>query len=94
MAAAVGTVTAETAAVRVTGWTFEVGAGTGHHRHEFDYVVVPVTGGTFTVIDGQGVVTTMQQVAGVPYLGTVGTAHDVVNATDGPVSFVEVEMKG
>ena len=38
--------------VRVTTWTFDAaGAATGEHRHEFDYLVVPVTGGTFKVID-------------------------------------------
>ena len=94
MSAAVGTVIADTAAVRVTRWTFDVGAGTGQHQHEYDYVVVPVTGGAFTVTDGQGRVSTMQQLAGVPYLGVAGTAHDVRNATDQLVSFVEVETKG
>lgn len=94
MVAAVGTVTADTAAVRVTRWNFESGAGTGRHRHEHEYAVIPVTGGLFTVTDAQGGVTTMQQVAGEPYLGKIGTAHDVVNATDDPVSFVEVEWKG
>ena len=93
MVAAVGRVTTDTALVRVTTWTFGVGAGTGQHRHEYDYVVVPVTGGTFTVTDVRGRVSTMQQVAGVAYPGAVGTAHDVVNATGQPVSFVEVEMK-
>lgn len=94
MVTAVGTVTADTAAVRVTRWDFGAGAGTGQHRHEHDYVVIPVTGGVFDVTDAQGGMTTMHQMAGVPYLGKVGTAHDVANATDHRVSFVEVEMKG
>jgi quercetin dioxygenase-like cupin family protein len=94
MVAAAGTVTADTAAVRVTRWDFGAGAGTGQHRHEYDYVVIPVTGGVFAVTDAQGGRTTMRQVAGFPYLGKLGTAHDVVNATDQQVSFVEVELKG
>jgi quercetin dioxygenase-like cupin family protein len=93
MEAAAGTVTADTAAVRVTRWDFGAGAGTGQHRHEHDYVVIPVSGGVFAVTDAQGATTTMQQVAGVPYLGKMGTAHDVVNATDQQVSFVEVELR-
>jgi hypothetical protein len=28
-----------------------------------------------------------------PYLGTAGTDHDVVNATDGEAVFVEIELK-
>jgi beta-alanine degradation protein BauB len=80
--------------VRVTTWTFEAaGAATGQHRHEFDYVVVPVTGGTFTVFDLDGSKREMNQVAGSPYPGTAGTAHDVVNAADHEAVFVEIELK-
>lgn len=93
MVAAVPTVTADTADVRVTTWTFGPDAGTGPHRHEFDYVVVPVTGGVFTVTDSQGRASTMEQVAGSAYLGTAGTTHDVANATGRQVSFVEVELR-
>ncbi|PWT74605.1 MAG: cupin, partial [Proteobacteria bacterium] len=31
--------------VRVTEWRFAPGAATGWHRHEYDYVVVPMTTG-------------------------------------------------
>ena len=80
--------------VRVTTWTFEAaGDATGQHRHEFDYVVVPVTGGTFTVTDVDGSVREMSQVAGSPYFGAAGTDHEVVNATDGQAVFVEIELK-
>src|SRR6476659_9600388 len=35
--------------VRVTTWSFEkAGDSTGAHVHEYDYVLVPVTGGTLT----------------------------------------------
>lgn len=74
MVAAVPTVTDDTADVRVTTWTFGPDAATGRHRHEFDYVVVPVTGGIFTVTDSQGRTSTMEQVAGSAYLG-VGRHH-------------------
>ena len=51
--------------VRVTTWTFgAAGAATGRHRHEFDYVVVPITGGRFEVIEIDGSVREMDQVAG------------------------------
>jgi hypothetical protein len=80
--------------IRVTNWTFPtLGSGTGQHRHEFDYVVVPITGGSFTVTSPDGSARTMTQVAGTPYLGSAGTAHEVANATDRPATFVEVEMK-
>ena len=80
--------------VRLTTWTFPAaGAATGQHRHEFDYVVVPITGGRFEVVDVDGSVRTMNQVAGSPYLGTAGTAHDVVSAADREAVFVEIELK-
>ena len=34
--------------VKVTRWDFSPGAETGWHRHEMDYVVVPLTDGTLT----------------------------------------------
>jgi quercetin dioxygenase-like cupin family protein len=80
--------------VRVTTWTFRgPGEATGEHRHEFDYVVVPVTGGTFDVVDLDGSTHSMEQVAGRPYLGTAGTEHDVIHAGEGDTIFVEIELK-
>ncbi len=77
--------------VRVTTWTFTAaGDGTGPHVHEYDYVVVPVTGGTFTVTDSDGTTHDLIQHAGTPYLGSSGTAHNVVGAA---ATFVEIELK-
>ena len=53
--------------IRMTTWTFtEKDMAIGHHVHEFDYVVVPVTGGTFRVISDDGSEREMKQVAGEP----------------------------
>ncbi len=80
--------------VRVTTWTFdEAGDATGPHVHEYDYIVVPVTGGRFTVVDSDGATREMAQEAGSPYRGTAGTAHDVVNAAGTRAVFVEIELK-
>jgi quercetin dioxygenase-like cupin family protein len=81
--------------IRVTTWTFAgAGASTGPHVHEYDYVVVPVSGGTFVVTDSDGTVHEMTQNAGSPYRGTAGTAHNVANGADVPAVFVEIELKG
>jgi hypothetical protein len=45
------------------------------------------------VIDLDGSKREMNQVAASPYLGTAGTAHDVVNAADHEAVFVEIELK-
>ena len=87
-------VNADNDEVRVTTWTFgAAGAATGQHRHEFDYVVVPITGGRFEVVDIDGSVREMNQVAGSPYLGAAGTEHDVVSAAAQEAVFVEIELK-
>ena len=41
--AAVPTVQIDNDSVRVTEWRFAPGAETGWHRHEHEYVVIPVT---------------------------------------------------
>ncbi len=80
--------------VRVTRWHVPAdGGATGPHVHELDYLVVPVTGGTFQVTNADGSVREMTQEAGVSYAGAAGTDHDVVNTGNSPAVFVEVELK-
>ncbi len=80
--------------VRVTTWTFDAtGDATGPHVHEYDYIVVPVTGGSFTVVDSDGATREMTQNAGSPYRGNAGTSHNVINSTGVSAVFVEVELK-
>jgi hypothetical protein len=86
--------TIDDAQVRVTTWTFAgAGASTGPHVHEYDYIVVPVTGGTFVVTGSDGAVRELTQRAGQPYRGSAGTAHEVVNGAAQPAVFVEIELK-
>ena len=94
MAIARSTRTADDDRVRVTTLAFEDGDETGEHRHEYDYLVVPVTGGTFTVIECDGSTRDLVQEAGAPYLGKAGTEHNVVNASGRAATFVEIELKG
>ncbi len=94
MAAAVATVTTDDPDLRITRWTFvDDGDATGEHRHEFAYVVVPVTGGTFTVTEPGGASHDMTQVAASAYRGSAGTVHDVRNSSGGTAVFVEIEWK-
>lgn len=94
MSAATPRVTLDDDKVRVTTWTFGAdGDATGVHRHEYDYIVVPITGGTFVVTGIDGSERTMTQVAAAAYTGRRGTEHDVTNASSGQVVFVEVELK-
>jgi quercetin dioxygenase-like cupin family protein len=79
--------------LRVTVWRFAPGDSTGQHRHELDYAVVPVTGGTFDVTGPGGEVSEMIQERGVPYFRSAGALHDVRNTTDQEAVFVEVELR-
>jgi len=89
------TVSLDDERVRVTTWSFAAdGDNTGWHVHEYDYVIVPVTGGSFAVTGPGGETRELAQQAGAPYLGHAGTEHDVVNASGGRAVFVEIELKG
>jgi quercetin dioxygenase-like cupin family protein len=79
--------------VRVTSWTFQPGQATRMHRHELDYVVVPVSGGSFTVTGPDGASSEMRQEAGQAYARQAGVEHDVANAGPRTAVFVEVELK-
>jgi beta-alanine degradation protein BauB len=80
--------------VRVTTWTFAAdGDETGHHVHEYDYLVVPVTGGRFTIVNVDTTKRDFVQQAGAPYRGTAGTSHNVVNSSGSTAVFVEIELK-
>ena len=79
--------------VRVTSWSFGRDDSTGQHHHRLDYVVVPVTGGTFDVTASDGGVAAMTQEKGVPYFRHSGAVHDVRSTTEGEVVFIEIEFK-
>lgn len=79
--------------VRITRWDFEPGAATGFHRHEYDYVVVPLTTGTLKSVDGAGTETPFQLTQHAPYFRPAGVEHDIINANAYPFSFLEIEIK-
>lgn len=79
--------------IRVTRWDFEPGTSTGRHVHHYDYIVVPVTDGETDIHTPDGAVTRSQLTAGLSYTRAAGAEHEVVNAGDRPLAFVEVELK-
>lgn len=78
--------------VRVTEWRFAPGAATGHHRHQHDYVVVPMTTGQLRLIEAGGE-RVAELEAGKSYARLAGVEHDVVNANDFAFTFLEIELK-
>lgn len=93
MAEAKPTVFIDNERVRVTEWRFAPGAATGWHRHDYDYVVVPMLDGKLRIVTAGGAETIAELKQGVPYFRNVGVEHDVINANDYEFAFVEVEMK-
>ncbi len=93
MTSAVPTVQIDNDRVRVTEWRFAPGASTGFHRHEMDYVVVPMLDGKLRLVEPQGTREVALK-AGVSYSRPAGVEHDVINANDYEYVFVEVELKG
>ena len=78
--------------VRVTEWRLPPGSATGHHRHDYDYVVVPMTDGVLTVVAASG--TSQAPInAGQSYFRKAGVEHDVQNRTGREIVFVEIEVK-
>jgi quercetin dioxygenase-like cupin family protein len=91
--AAEATVHIDNDRVLVTAWRLGVGESTGPHRHQRDYVVVPLTDGTLRMTAPDGSHTVGELAAGRPYFRAAGVEHEVVNAGDVPVVFVETELK-
>jgi quercetin dioxygenase-like cupin family protein len=86
------TVLIDNESVRVTRWHFAPGAATGWHRHEHDYVIVPLTEGRLELVEAGGTRFTELRV-GEPYFRETGVEHDVVNANDHAFTFIETELK-
>ena len=89
---ATATVQIDNERVRVTAWRFAPGESTGHHRHELEYVIVPLTTGRLVIRDATGEHTAELE-AGVTYTRLAGVEHDVLNPGPGHFCFVEIELK-
>jgi hypothetical protein len=81
----------DNAEVRVTEWRFEPGAETGWHRHEADYVVVPLADGDLTLEEPGGGSRTATLRRHVPYARRAGVEHNVINANRHDFAFIEIE---
>src|SRR5262245_21429146 len=90
---AVPTVQIDDALVRVTEWRFAPDAATGWHRHEYPYVVVPLSTGRLAISGADGTATTADLVAGRSYARPAGVEHDVRNANAFEFVFIEIEVK-
>jgi quercetin dioxygenase-like cupin family protein len=93
MISATSNIQVDTPEVRVTEWRLAPGSATGHHIHQMDYVIVPVTAGEMTIVAPNGERSRAQLGAGQSYFRKAGVEHDVLNETDAEIVFLEVELK-
>jgi len=92
-AKASGSVQEDNTRTRVTLWTFPPRGETGFHRHEYDYVVVPLSTAPLKIVDMQGKESPAQLTTGASYFRNAGVEHNVINASDREIAFVEIEFK-
>ena len=78
---------------RVTEWRFAPGATTGWHRHEYDYVIVPMLDGKLELSTGDDGKQIAELSTGVAYFRPAGVEHDVKNVNEFEYAFIEVELK-
>jgi len=76
--------------VRVTRYDLEPGDRIAWHRHEHDYLVVPLTDGAFDVMSA-GVASPQLATAGESYRRVAGAEHELINGAR-PYSFIEIEL--
>ena len=81
------------ARTRVTRFDFEPGQNTGWPRHEMDYVITAITDCHMRLVHPDDSVTEVTVPAGTAYARDAGVEHDVINAGDTAMSFVEIELK-
>ena len=79
--------------VKVTRWDFSPGAETGWHRHEMDYIVVPLTDGALTAEMPDGSFVENKLTIGASHARLLGTAHNIIINNDSAHSFIEIELK-
>ena len=90
---AVATRMIDDARVRVTRFDFAPDAETEWHRHAMDYVITAITDCHMRLVLPNGSVNEVTVSAGTAYRRDEGVEHNVINAGDAPMSFVEVELK-
>lgn len=87
-----GEIQLENDVFRVTKWTIDPGGAIPMHRHEYEYVVVPLVTDTMHVVTADGDEIIAELVVGQSYSRPAGSEHTVENRGErDPIIFVEVE---
>jgi quercetin dioxygenase-like cupin family protein len=79
--------------VHVTLWRLPQGTSTGWHRHELDFLVIPLTTGHLKLSEADGSHVQVELEAGAPSFQQAGGEHDVTNVGEAEFRFIEIEVK-
>ncbi len=71
---------------------FPAGGESRWHRHERDYVIVPIQDCELQIDTGEGAIK-VELKAGDCYYRAAGVEHNVMNDTDQDIVLIEVEIK-
>lgn len=88
---AINTPQIENSVFRVTRWELEPGDSIPEHRHEHDYVVVPLTGGTLSAVTPDGSETAVELSIGQSYARPARAVHTIENRGSAAIVFIEIE---
>lgn len=75
------------------GKTLPAGSETGHHTHQYDYVVVYLTDGILTVITPNGELVEAPVKQHALTSRPAGVSHNVMNNSGSLIQFIEIELK-
>ena len=78
--------------VKVTEWFLDVGDSTGHHIHEYNYIIIPMLDGELKILDKDNNATISKLTKGGAYYREKGIEHNVFNNNNFPYSFIEIEL--
>tara|TARA_B100000945_G_C20210588_1_gene515828 strand:+ start:252 stop:542 length:291 start_codon:yes stop_codon:yes gene_type:complete len=75
-----------------TKWVFSPSSETGWHRHNYDYIVVPLSDGQLGLETDKGEKDSILKRGG-SYSRKKGVEHNVINKSLAEVSFIEIELR-
>ena len=76
----------------VTKWVLSPNSETDWHRHNYDYIVVPLSDGRLSLETDKGEKVSMLK-KGESYARRKGVEHNVINKSHSEISFIEIELK-
>ena len=79
--------------IRVTRFDFEPGQETGWHEHLFDYVITAITNCHMILENPDGSKSNTEIKKGNAYSREAGVRHNVINASEKLMTFIEIELK-